>query len=293
MNSIKQRCKEISESRWFEISIMVIIIINSILIGVELYVDSEPVRQVQNVILGIFTLEILIRFIAADSVVSFFKNGWNIFDLSLVLIGYIPAHVAAGGSTLLALRVLRVFRILRLLRAAKEIKLIVTVLTKSMSAMFYNMVLFLIFMYLYALIGVSLFKLPNPDKLTGNAKLNYEQYIQKAPHAPGNSMDPYGNLAEASFTLFRTMTGEDWTDLRYNLITASELDVVKASPVVITFYHVSWFCLAAFLLLNLVTGAIINNYQMAIEQQERKRKEQEKADEAKEKAGEAATPTND
>ena len=32
---------------------------------------------------------------------------------------------------------------------------------------------------------------------------------------------------------------------------------------------------------------------MAIEQQERKRKEQEKADEAKEKAGEAATPTND
>ena len=32
---------------------------------------------------------------------------------------------------------------------------------------------------------------------------------------------------------------------------------------------------------------------MAIEQQERKRKEQEIADEAKEKAGEAATPTND
>ena len=49
------------------------------------------------------------------------------------------------------------------------------------------------------------------------------------------------------------------------------------SPTVITTYHVSWFCLAAFLLLNLVTGAVINNYQIAIEEQERRKKEKRKA----------------
>ena len=274
---MKKFAKQVCENKWFEIAIMLIIIINSVLIGVELCVDSEPIRLIQKIILGIFTIEILLRFIAADSVVSFFKNGWNLFDLTLVLIGYIPTNAAVGGSTLMALRVLRVFRILRLLRAAKEIKLIVTVLTKSMSAMFYNMVLFLIFMYLYAVIGVSIFKLPDPNKLSGNDKLNYEKYMEKAPHAPTNSPDPYGNLAEASFTLFRAMTGEDWTDLRYNLSTASECNVIKVSPSVVTFFHVSWFCLAAFLLLNLVTGAIINNYTLAIEQQEeRRRKENEK-----------------
>ena len=254
------------------------------LIGVELYNNNPTIQLIQSIILGIFTVEILIRFIAADSVSSFFKNGWNLFDLSLVLVGYIPTNLAVGGSILMALRVLRVFRILRLLRAAKEVKLIVSVLVKSMSAMFYNMVLFLIFMYLYAVIGVSLFKLPTPENLSGNDKLNYEKYLEQAPHAPGNSPDPYGNLAEASFTLFRTMTGEDWTDLRYNLITASECNVVKVSPTVVTFFHVSWFCLAAFLLLNLVTGAIINNYQLAIEQQEEKRKKKESLDKEQEKA---------
>ena len=282
---MKKFAKRICENPWFEAFIMIIIIINSVLIGWELYDNNLIIHYIQTIILGIFTVEILLRFIAADNVVSFFKNGWNIFDLSLVLIGYIPTNLAIGGSTLMALRVLRVFRILRLLRAAKEIKLIVTVLVKSMSAMFYNMILFLIFMYLFAVIGVSIFKLPNPENLSGNDKLNYEKFIEKAPHAPENSPDPYGNLAEASFTLFRCMTGEDWTDLRYNLITASEYNLVKVSPTAITFYHVSWFCLAAFLLLNLVTGAIINNYQLAIEQQEeKKRKKQEQLDKEHEQA---------
>ena len=143
-HDMKKLAKKICENRWFEFSIMLIIIINSVLIGVELYNSNSTIQLIQSIILGIFTVEIIIRFIASDSVFSFFKNGWNLFDLSLVLIGYIPANLAVGGSTLLALRVLRVFRILRLLRAAKEVKLIVSVLVKSMSAMFYNMILFLI-----------------------------------------------------------------------------------------------------------------------------------------------------
>ena len=227
----KALAKRICENKWFELFIMLVIIINSVLIGVELYVDLKPIRIIQQVILGIFTIEIILRYIAADNTLSFFKNGWNIFDLSLVLIGYIPSDLAINGSTLMALRVLRVFRVLRLLRAAKEIKLIVTVLTKSMSSMFYNLILFLIFVYLFAMIGVSLFKLPDPSSLNGVDKSNYENYLAEAPHAPTNSPDPYGDLAEASFTLFRIMTGEDWTDLRYNLITASEHNVIKVNPI--------------------------------------------------------------
>ena len=275
MSTIKAKCKSIASNRWFELSIMLVIIINSILIGVETYTNNATIRLVQQIILGVFTVEILIRFIAADSLKSFFTDGWNIFDLSLVLIGYIPETLFASASSMMALRVLRVFRVLRLLRAAREIKLIVTVLVKSMSAMFYNLILFLIFVYLYAIAGVGMFKLPNPDTLTGPEKINYEKLTEVAPHSPSNSPDPFGTLGEAVFTLFRELTGEDWTDLRYNHITAYELGLLKTSPTVITTYHVSWFCLAAFLLLNLVTGAIINNYQIAIEEQERRKQERE------------------
>lgn len=275
MARIKQIAKTISTNRYFELSIMFIILLNSVLIGVELYTNNETIKLIQSIILGIFTIEIALRFIAADNIISFFKDGWNVFDLSLVLIGYIPTSIVSSGSTLMALRVLRVFRILRLLRAAKEVKLIVSVLIKSMSAMFYNLILFVIFIYLYAVAGVSMFKLPNPSTLSREAKTNYEKFIKAAPNAPSNSPDPFGNLGEASFTLFRELTGEDWTDIRYNLVTASNYNVIKINPTVITIYHVSWFCISAFLLLNLVTGAIINNYQIAIEQQEERRKKKE------------------
>lgn len=273
MSKIREIASLIAQNKGFELFITGIIILNSVLIGVETYTDNLTVKMIQQGILYIFTFEILMRFIAAKSIKEFFCDGWNVFDLTLVLIGYIPETLFASASMMTALRVLRVFRILRLLRASKEIKLIVTVLVKSMTSMFYNLVLFLIFVYLYAIAGVSMFRLPDPSTLEGEQLANYEKYMEVAPNAPSNSPDPFGDLGEAIFTLFRELTGEDWTDLRYNHITASEYGLIHVNSAVITTYHVSWFCLAAFLLLNLVTGAVINNYQIAIDEEDEKKKD--------------------
>ena len=278
MSKIKKIASLIAYNKGFELFITGIIILNSVLIGVETYTDNLTVKMIQQGILYIFTFEILMRFIAAKSIKEFFCDGWNVFDLTLVLIGYIPETLFASASMMTALRVLRVFRILRLLRASKEIKLIVTVLVKSMTSMFYNLILFLIFVYLYAIAGVSMFRLPDPLTLEGEQLAKYEKFMEVAPNAPSNSPDPFGDLGEAIFTLFRELTGEDWTDLRYNHITASEYGLIHVNSAVITTYHVSWFCLAAFLLLNLVTGAVINNYQIAIDEVDEKKKDEKKKD---------------
>ena len=280
MSKIKKIASLIAYNKGFELFITGIIILNSVLIGVETYTDNLTVKMIQQGILYIFTFEILMRFIAAKSIKEFFCDGWNVFDLTLVLIGYIPETLFASASMMTALRVLRVFRILRLLRTSKEIKLIVTVLVKSMTSMFYNLILFLIFVYLYAIAGVSMFRLPDPTTLEGEQLAKYEKLMEVAPNAPSNSPDPFGDLGEAIFTLFRELTGEDWTDLRYNHITASEYGLIHVNSAVITTYHVSWFCLAAFLLLNLVTGAVINNYQIAIDEEDEKKKD--KSDSSKE-----------
>lgn len=278
MSKIKKIASLIAYNKGFELFITGIIILNSVLIGVETYTDNLTVKMIQQGILYIFTFEILLRFIAAKSIKEFFCDGWNVFDLTLVLIGYIPETLFASASMMTALRVLRVFRILRLLRTSKEIKLIVTVLVKSMTSMFYNLILFLIFVYLYAIAGVSMFRLPDPTTLEGEQLAKYEKLMEVAPNAPSNSPDPFGDLGEAIFTLFRELTGEDWTDLRYNHITASEYGLIHVNSAVITTYHVSWFCLAAFLLLNLVTGAVINNYQIAIDEVDEKKKDEKKKD---------------
>lgn len=278
MSLFKQYCYNISNNRVFELFIIAVILINSLLIGVETYTVNPTITLIQNIILGIFTVEILMRYVAAPDNKTFFTGGWNIFDLSLVLIGYIPEELMPNASMAMAFRVLRVFRVLRLLRTCKEIKLIISVLVKSLSALFYNLMFYCIFLYLFAIIGVSVFKLPQEDTLPPAEQVQYTEYINNAPHAPGNAADPYGTLDESMFTLFRVMTGDDWSDVRYNLITASEYGVVKVSPTFITVYHVLWFVISAFLLLNLVVGAILNNYQVvmdSIKKEEKEGKEEE------------------
>ena len=279
VEKIKEICNGVVENRVFDIFISCVILINSFLIGVQTTYQFNYVNEIQRIILYIFTIEVVLRMIAAHSLKEFFKGGWNIFDFVLVLIGWIPPTMVSSGSTILALRVLRVFRVLRLLRTLEEIKIIVAVLLRSMKSLLYNGILFFIFMYLFAVAGVSMFRLPNPENLSGPQLEKYEELMKVAPHSPANSPDPFGTIGEAFFTLFRALTGEDWTDLRYNLITASEYNLILVSPGIITFYHILWFCIAAFLLLNLVTGAVINNYQISIEEEELKKKEEKETNE--------------
>lgn len=270
MLKIKEKCKLLTTNKWFELGIVCVIVVNSVLIGVETYTSNDIISMVQKTALYIFTVEIIMRYIAADNNKEFFSDGWNVFDLTLVAIGYIPESLVTNASMMMAIRVLRILRVLRLLRAAEEIKVIVTVLLRSLSAMVYNVILFFIFIYLYAIIGVGLFRLPDPEKMTSEEKMRYEQFQEIAPNAPVNSPDPYGTLDEAMFTLFRELTSEDWTDIRYNHITASKMNIINVSTTVVNIYHISWFVLAAFLLLNLVTGAIINNYQNVMEENKKR-----------------------
>lgn len=253
--------KKINQSPYFEKFIFLVILINCALIGVETYNTSRPISIIQNICLGIFIFEILIRYSGSDSLKLYLKNGWNLFDLIIVILSIIPESLITNSSGVTALRVLRVFRILRLIKTNEEIRLIVAVLYKSIRSLFYNVIFFLIFLYLFSIIGIELFRLPEYESLSELEKVSYTQYLSSAPNAPNISPDPYGNLSETMFTLFRILTGEDWTDIRYNLIEARNYGLIKASTPIITGYHVLWYILSAFLLLNLIVGAILVNYQ--------------------------------
>ena len=268
--------KKILDFKYFESFIIFVILTNCVLIGVETYGTNPIIQTIQSFALFVFTFEIVVRYFSSSTTKEYFSQGWNIFDLSIVLISYIPESLFSDSATISAIRVLRVFRVLRLLRVSDEIKLIISVLVKSFSALFYNAIFFSIFLYLYAIIGVTLFKMPElDDQSLSPEKIEIlEIYHNTAPNTPLNSPDPYDSLHETMFTLFRVLTAEDWTDLRYNLVYASELKLVTSSKTTITLYHVSWVILSAFLLLNLVVGAILNNYNIIMTEirEEKKKK---------------------
>ena len=255
----------IVNSKIFEKFITLTILVNCFFIGLETYSVSLLTETIQGICLLIFVVEIVLRFTASKDLKSYFNNGWNIFDLSIVIVCLIPESFFANGTAASTLRILRIFRIIKLLKTNEEIQILVTVLSKSVKTLFYNLVIFLIFLYLFAVLGVEIFKLPDQESLNANEIVVYRTFIEEYPNAPSFSPDPYSNLGETTFTLFRILTGEDWTDIRYRLLKANDLGLIQTSNFSITCYHVLWYIISAFLLLNLLIGAILTNYQNEIQ----------------------------
>lgn len=220
------------QSAAFNHFIVAVILVNAVLIGLSTYLtDAAALRAisvVETICVVIYAVEIALRFRARESTAAYFRDGWNIFDLLIVAAALVPGSSGIGP----VLRILRVFRVLRLVKTIPELRLIVTVLLRSVVSMKYVTLLAAILFYVYAVIGVKLFG------------------------GSGNPMHPYfASIHEACFTLFRILTGDDWTQMRYELAQAGQ-------PLgVFTAYQVSWIVVATFLLVNLIVGAVINNYQ--------------------------------
>ena len=229
---------QIVESKQFSYFIITVIIFNAVLVGVELTHLTPTVYVLQKSCLVIFIIEIFMRWFGKRSTQAYVKDWWNWFDIAIVLISLLPQGNPEDVGIYTAFRVLRVFRVLRLFKVFPNMGRMALVLFKSLRALVQAIFLLMIFMYLYALMGVILFR-GKVDILTMN----------------GAKIDPFGNVAEALFSLFRVTTGEDWTDLRYDLME------VGINHSWINFYFVSWMVLSAFLLLNIIIGAIVNNYE--------------------------------
>ncbi len=112
----------------------------------------------------------------------------------------------------------------------------------------------LIVLYLYSIIGVIMFR-GQSEVITGI----------------GAVKDPFVSVPESMFSMFRVITGEDWTDLRCDLLDnlTGFHDVVVSFFVVsfffVSFFFVSFFVISAYLLVNIVVGAVVSTYDQVME----------------------------
>ena len=154
--STREFIRRIVINRRFEYLAMLVILANSVVIGIETYTTSELIYTLNYAFLVAFTLELGLRFVACYSVSEFFANRWNVFDLIIVGAGYIPTSwFGDHGVVIELLRIIRVFRVLRLLRTMEELRLIVTVLLRSLKTLTYNLVVMGVFLYVFAVASTS------------------------------------------------------------------------------------------------------------------------------------------
>ena len=117
-------CVRVTSSKIFKNTIVLIILINSIVLGLitseAIYAKfGELLEFILSACVVIFTVEITLRIIAKGW--RFFLNGWNIFDFLLITMALMPETGAA-----ITFRVFRVLRALRMVSSMKKLRHIVS-----------------------------------------------------------------------------------------------------------------------------------------------------------------------
>jgi voltage-gated sodium channel len=232
MNKFRSEIKSIVDSNYFNYFIILIILFSAILVGFS--VDLSPsspyfnlVNFLELIILTIFCIELVMRIIAEEKPHSFFLDAFNLFDFLIVALCFIPFQ----SKAVYVLRLVRVLRTFRLFRAFPNLRPVVSGIIKSLSSVLFVAILLFIIIYIYAVLGVSLF----------------------------GSVDPihFGSLWKGLFTLFQILTLENWNTIM--------LPANSAYPLGGPLYFVSFIIIGTMIIMNLFLGIIVGNMGKAID----------------------------
>ncbi len=252
--AIVEICRKMEKAPWFHGGIIGVILFAGILVGLETYPEIMVVygswlHLLDKLVLAIFTVEILIKFVARyPRPLQFFSDPWNVFDFIIVGACFLPFAVKYA----MVLRILRLLRVLRLIRAIPRLQIVVEALLRSLPSMGYVSILLLVLFYVYAVMGVFLFGQNDPVH--------------------------FATLQAAFLSLFRIVTLEDWTDIMYTQIYGCDVYGFEpysqlctdpaAFPIVSPIYFVSFVLLGTMIFLNLFIGVIVNGMDEARQKHE-------------------------
>ena len=232
MAAVARTCARIADSTAFNAAIFVVILANALVLGLETYesLDREAggtLSFLNDLFLAIFVVELVIRILAfGGRPQDFFKSGWNVFDFVVIAAAFVPG--LRENSTLL--RLARLARVLRVVRILPDLRLLVTAVGRSLPGVASLGVMGVLLLYVYGMVGWVIFD----------------------DHYP----DDYGTVGESMLTLFVLLSTENLPD---------QIDKGLAVSTWTILYFVSFVLIAAFLLLNILIGVVINSMDEARE----------------------------
>lgn len=240
-------------------------------------ITNERMEKAEYFFIVVFTIEAMLKIIAygfAFHPGAYLRNGWNILDFSIVIIGFLTLIFEKYIELdVKALRAFRVLRPLRVVSGVPSLQIVLTSILKALIPLFYIALLVVFVIIIYAIIGVELFM----------GKLHFTCYnktsksiIYEEPHPcstsdkfgfqcpPGTSCEnvwkgpnfgitSFDNMGLAGLTVFTCVTLEGWTDVMYFVEDAM-------GNYWIWIYFVTLIIWGSFFVLNLVLGVLSGEF---------------------------------
>lgn len=155
---------KITSSKPFDYSVTALIILNSLILGINDYNDNNPSTwrndlntYSEPVFTALFTLELAMKVIAFGFMLgpnTYLKDRWNWIDLIVVITSLLSSFPQFGNYS--AFRTFRLLRPLRSLNSLQNMKLLVATLLSSLAQLGEIIVFALFFFLIFSIMGVSL-----------------------------------------------------------------------------------------------------------------------------------------
>ena len=199
--------------------------------------DLDNLLETLNIIIAnLFALEMFLKHLGLG-----FRNYWrdafNFFDGTLVILSYVEYFLSGyniGG--LIVLRAFRLLRVFKLAKSWKSLRQLINTVVKSMTSISYLGLLMLLFVFIYALMGMQFFGNRWVDEVQSSPRINFDTF--------------WWSLVG----IFIVLTGENWNELMYQAV---DYEKSGFGPVC---YFVSLFVLGNYILLNLFLAILLSNF---------------------------------
>ena len=245
------RLRRLASSAGFQRLVLAAIALTGLLSGIETYPEFRDqnaagriVNVLQTFVLALFAAEIAIKIGSYGARPwLYFRNGWNLFDFTVVALCILPLHAEY-------VVVLRLLRTLRLFTALHGLQIMVSGLLRGIPSLGYVGLLLLLHFYIYAVIGTFVFGSNDPLR--------------------------FGTLHNSMMTLFQVLTLEGWNDILATQYYGSDIGyddgwkamagldrVSLGRPLAAAGYFVSFILIGTMIMLNLFTGVIIRSMEEA------------------------------
>ena len=216
----------------FTAVVVATIAVNAVVLGLQTYegvVDrwGDLLDLVNAACLAVFVVELAIRMGSYwPRPLRFFRNGWNIFDFVVVMAVFVPG--IRQNATLL--RLLRLLRVVRIVRVLPDLRVLLLGVWKSVPPLASIGAVTAMILFVYGMVGWIWFGDELPEE--------------------------WGNIGRGMLTLFVMLTLEN-----FPLYMDEAMDVEPWAWV----YFVSFILVAAFIVLNVLIGVVLNSMEEARE----------------------------
>uniref|UniRef100_A0A672IEZ9 Voltage-dependent L-type calcium channel subunit alpha n=1 Tax=Salarias fasciatus TaxID=181472 RepID=A0A672IEZ9_SALFA len=282
-NPYQYRVWYVVTSCYFEYLMFFLIMLNTLCLGMQHCSQSENVTKLSNtlnlIFTVLFTVEMILKLLAFKAR-GYFGDPWNVFDFIIVVGSVVDVILSEinvsnqnkslinklincqffGGFfaeenasvSITFFRLFRVMRLVKLLNRSEGIRNLLWTFIKSFQALPHVALLIVMLFFIYAVIGMQIF---GKIALVDGTQINRNNNFQTFP--------------QAVLMLFRCATGEAWQEVMMASMYGKKCDP-NSSPLpgeeyfcgsnFAVFYFLSFYCLCAFLILNLFVAVIMDNF---------------------------------